>query len=465
MLKNFYQSYSQLLAHRFSLNSFLSILASSLLALPANNAKAAPSDFDGDGFSNPTTVTIVSSERLKWNIQGLAGEQELVGNFGKPGVHLMPGRYFSGGFSSPAFVSSDGTWNIDNLTQDVVITHGEAGATYIGGADVNGDGFDDLVTVNNRCQAEPATARALVGVGGSQRVIEKRLKSGSFVTTYTDTNGDGRDELCSLVPEGSRKQRTGVFTLTCFDLVSNKRTARSRVGRIFDTPLPIKHPGSGDWLALPKQRGGSIKVRIVSTQGKIIRKQVPFVGTGILLVGNYTNRSGDIEQLALHQGSSLQVYDIASRSITSIPSPAGIAVDEININSFDNDLQSCLCTTEGIRNFGGQCPKVDRNGCINRAIEDGTDTGFLHKGVSDTTGSVVNLFPANERPEDCQYLRADGSLFQEAVFAGIGNPNRPHWRPAQGGSCRTFPRPLVVSCKVNGQRNCWTVPDPCARID
>lgn len=99
-----------------------------------------------------------------------------------------------------------------------------------------------------------------------------------------------------------------------------------------------------------------------------------------------------------------------------------------------------------------------------RASTDG-GMGWLHKPVSDSTGSIVNLFPTQDRPSSCRYEQSNGSLITTGYHSGRGNGNREHIRPANRSRCSSFPSNLVVNCSIGGKRVCYKVPNPCQRYD
>ena len=55
-----------------------------------------------------------------------------------------------------------------------------------------------------------------------------------------------------------------------------------------------------------------------------------------------------------------------------------------------------------------------------------TTGGYVHKPVSESTHSVVNLFPVGERPSNCRYEDSSGNVFTTGYYAGIHNGNRVH---------------------------------------
>lgn len=109
--------------------------------------------------------------------------------------------------------------------------------------------------------------------------------------------------------------------------------------------------------------------------------------------------------------------------------------------------------------------KQGKNSCQGyRSSSDG-GMGWLHKPVSDSTGSIVNLFPTSDRPGACRYERSDGSLITDGRNYGRGNGNREHIRPASGGRCSGFPSNMVLNCSISGKRICYRIPNPCQRYD
>lgn len=110
-------------------------------------------------------------------------------------------------------------------------------------------------------------------------------------------------------------------------------------------------------------------------------------------------------------------------------------------------------------------PKGGINSCSSfRASTDGP-MGWLHKPVSDSTRSIVNLFPSSDRPTSCRYERSNGSLITNGYSSGIHNGFRTHIRPQGGGSCSRFPANMVLNCSIGGRRVCYRIPNPCQRYD
>lgn len=427
-------------------------------------AAAAPCDFDGDGKSEVSVVQIDDNKRLRWVTHNEIEEEELSPRFGRLGIHIAAADYLGNARSELGYIKSDGTWVIqtDSLQK---FTHGAAKATYLAGADIDADGRADALYHDNRCKAQRVTLHALTDPlsTSNRNNYSVRGGRGNLISTYADINGDGTDELCWLKPLRKNREFDGRFRLLCRDILHNTRIPSFVIRKVQDRPLPL-HMGTGqaDALVLIRKLNNKAVIRIKSAEGKLLARRVVLNGSGPILIGNYLHTE-DPQQVAIAQDTRLEVYDLSTKRVVTVPAPDGIKFDEINITHFDDNLDNCLCTTKTVRQ-NGRCI-VNANGCaVKRSLSDGPG-GWLHKPVSDNTGSIVNLFPAHEDPSDCRYLNPQGEVIQDAHYTGRSNPNRPTWRPAAGGRCSSFPPNTVVSCIINGQRNCWTIPDPCQRYD
>lgn len=91
--------------------------------------------------------------------------------------------------------------------------------------------------------------------------------------------------------------------------------------------------------------------------------------------------------------------------------------------------------------------------------------GFVHKPVSDSTGSIVDLFPSNQDPNNCVYLNKNGRKLASGFSSGRTNGFRETIRPSGGGSCSSFPKPLILRCSIDGKRVCHKIKQPCERFD
>ncbi|MEZ4754920.1 MAG: hypothetical protein R3A13_11555 [Bdellovibrionota bacterium] len=109
--------------------------------------------------------------------------------------------------------------------------------------------------------------------------------------------------------------------------------------------------------------------------------------------------------------------------------------------------------------------KKQTNACKNKQDVTDGNQGYLHKPVSDSTGSIVNLFTKGQRPSSCVYKTSKGKKITSGVFSGIQNGDRVHIRPANRARCSQFPKNLILECTLNGKRACWQHKNPCQRYD
>ncbi|MCB0317236.1 MAG: hypothetical protein KDD56_00660 [Bdellovibrionales bacterium] len=122
---------------------------------------------------------------------------------------------------------------------------------------------------------------------------------------------------------------------------------------------------------------------------------------------------------------------------------------EISLNFEDFDAKP--------QNQGISCSK-------NRPIRDGNG-GWLHKPVSDNTGSMVDLFPAELSPKSCVWYSKAGKKITGTYGYNRSNPNRVTVRPSNNKRCSSFPNNITLRCKVSNQNWCWKIPNPCTRYD
>lgn len=438
---------------------FNKYLLALILLLCSSSIHAAPTDFNGDGISDPSIVT--NSANLNWEsiINNIPTSVET--NFGQLGQHLCNANY-SGTTTQACTIRENGNWVVRVEGSGEVVTYGEDDATYISGGDYNGNGFADFAYSTKACSRKRSHFKVLLDPLGS--AVEKTFKAGkgNHFKTFADVNGDGKDDLCYAYPRVIRKVLTNKYRMKCKDVTTGSLVKSFNVGRLYNIPLRIKVPNNPDYILNHNNRRSRTRIKVFNVNGKIIASHA-FETKGDLVVGNYTNSDTGIEQIAMVNGTAGTVFDIASKTTGSKSFPQGIVIDDININSFTDDTNgTCYCTAKHIAK-NGKCPSP-ANSCVQRDITDGGGN-WLHKPVSESTGSLVNLFNPNDGVQDCSYENISGETISTAYFSGNTNPNRPTYRPNAGGRCSSYPSPLVVTCKVRGEKHCWTIPKPCTRYD
>ncbi|MCB0335295.1 MAG: hypothetical protein KDD62_03295, partial [Bdellovibrionales bacterium] len=213
----------------------------------ANSVFAAPNDFDGDGVSDPSVVLNQSS--LDWYSIFSGSEQSLTKSFGQLGNNLATGHYTGAKTSQPAHVNSSANWFILVGEDRVKIPSGSDQATYMAGADVDGDGKDDLMYYENACQRKKVVVHALLDpLNQTATTVSMTGGEGYNHSFYMDANGDTRDDFCWVTSRkraGTWSQRFRVF---CKDVLSDQRIAHFTLGKIYARPEPLKVPGAADML-------------------------------------------------------------------------------------------------------------------------------------------------------------------------------------------------------------------------
>lgn len=436
-----------------------------ILLIFAFNAFAAPGDFSGTGLSNPAVIE--AGDNLIWKE---FQNNELViidSGFGVLGNHLANADYTGDGKTEPAVIDNDGKWTVKTEAGESSFQHTTENALYIAGADFDGDDRADAAISTNSCSKKRSRTEILLNPLDSTTEISFKTGKGYDFKIFADVNGDGRDDLCFATPVLINRVLQKRFKIICKDVLSGEKIAKLNIGKLFEAPLPLKIKNQPDYFVLSRVRRGSTIVKIIDSHGKKITK-IKFKSKGTLLIGNYLHL--DSQQIILVGETNSFIYDHKTGLISEVSFPAGIPFDDININIFNDG--KCFCNSGDIIRNNGNCPIDGNNGNVDlgsvcevfRDVIDG-GYGWLHKPVSESTGSVVNLFPSGERPTACRYERADGSVFQDAFLSSYSNPDRATWRPVNGGRCATFPKPLIVSCALNGKKQCWEVEDPCQRYD
>jgi|GEM_PF-7082852 len=422
----------------------------------------APTDFNSDGISD--FASIKATNPLSWDTE------RGPSTFGSLGDHLASGDYNKNNKTNKAVITSNGTWK-SPLGE---FNFGDLTSLFISGADFDGDNGDDALIIDQNCRngRKQAYYRLNPFDSAASNTSIKVGTKGSFYS-YADVNSDGRDDLCWSRALKTQKEYNTKFLIKCIDVITNQKLASFRVPKLEGQFFPIKLDNNApDLFAIPVRNKVRKKYLIKNINGSTI-SSIMFRGNGIITVGNYSNLPG--EEIAFTNKDEKIIFNPLSNYIYKTAGSEDIVFDDININSFKK--LNCLCTSSKIKKYKG-CKKIvettptnptptQGNGQTCQRYEGITDGpgNWLHKPVSESTGSVVNLFNPNSRPTRCNYLDSNFNVFKSAYFSGDTNPDRPTWRPNGGGHCSSYPKPLIVSCDISGVNTCFNIPDPCVRYD
>lgn len=430
-----------------------------LLLLPALCA-AAPrqTDFDSDGTSDFTLVDIGSSGDLSWRAALSTGELGL-GTFGRSGDHLILSHW-----RDAAAPPELGVIQIDSASQQIAWTirlasgesvtalHGSASDTAVAGADFDGNGLSDGVSVGAR------------GKSWVWKIVPNML-SGSPGAASEVVFGGTIDEPFYFSLDGKRDWLAVLRRGRGRELVvraRNPQTGRQRripLGKrlgVTELPLPISSGNGPDLLALIDQSGVDTRILIKNARGRTVGRAIlPGVGTAV--AGDF---APDLpgEEVGIQTSQGFAIYNPAVRQSRSVLTSSGIPVDEININSFAQapgrpDPQPTLAP--------GVCSQGDPT--------DGNE-GFVWKPNSDTQFFAVVVLPSalTGRAVRVDTRSPDGSVINNLVGKGVGNGNRTAWQDFSltGAQYRNTFGSIAVHVELSsGACIEYQIANPAVRVD
>jgi len=317
------------------------------MAFGAATTAASPSDFDGDGKSDFTSVEILPDGALQFRARSLESNTLLdLGSLGTSGNHLSAAKWLEASKTTVGTVAQSGEalqWSVQQRSGETTTKpFGRAADTVVSGADLNGNGVADAVVVRasgRRLSWEVAydffstTPSAIALSFGFSNEIPLFIR------------GVGVDALASLSISPS-----GATALRIF----NTQTGKARRFRLVRAPLASRpHPlllsATTTGLAYTQTSSTSTNVYYQTLNPSQVAGEVVINASGTVVVGDFLPSEG--EEVAVHSGTTLFIHDRASNSVVEKQVDSGIAFDEININSFSS-------TTPPGNNGGGSPPSA-----------------------------------------------------------------------------------------------------------
>ena len=431
------------------------ILVASLCVAPI---LAAPLDWEGDGVSDPT---VVQSDLLNWLTVKGDSQLELAVGFGTSASILAPADYFGLGSAQPAYIERGGIWHVLNGT-DNTFQHGAARASYLAGADVDGDGRADAIYYTKSCENRPARYYVLRDVFGTPQNSTFMGGGGNQYTTFGDVDGNGTDEICWLKPGRSGLHLTGRFALTCKDALTGLRVKRFQVGRVFGQPLALKRAeGEPVYFAFPRFNRGKTWVKVIDVHGQAVVREISFLGQGSLVAFNSSATAPQL--LGFAAAGTLSLHDIDTGQHSTLPLPEGRPVSGFNTGYFGIPLDDCQCTSRKIAD-NGYCPSFGRLCKTYRPLHDGPG-GFEHNPEANIYPGFVDFLPSAVRATQCFYENIRGELISNTLYSGRSSDRRQVFHSYYIDSCTFMPSPYTLVCISGGNRVCWAITNACQYYD
>jgi hypothetical protein len=293
--------------------------------------RLAPADFDRDGLSD--FVLISSTDNvLSWSaVTGGGSTQQSLGDFGRLGFHISLGDWLGTGTPQPATVTTAGSkivWRILNNGGSTLKEFGATGETVVAGADFSGDGTVDASIVSKGTGGLNWRIHPALFTDSSAATID--FTFGRAVDNYFFANPDATNDLVASITDKGR----GSFLLRYY----NPKTLRATrmlvaknipASQLKKAPLPLKDATGKDMLLFYARRG-SVTFFSLFKGTKMPVETFKIKAAGEVLIGNYTADAG--EEVAVQTESGFLVFNPQTKVKSLINTPAGIAVDEVNIN-------------------------------------------------------------------------------------------------------------------------------------
>ena len=444
-----------------------------LLALsitPFAEAFAAPHDFDGDGVSDISIVSIQNGGTLQWRnfLVGSSSSEIAAESFGEAGNNLINAPWTSTTTSQIGIVSQDAEGNIvwkladgtANETQGK--TFGIKKNFVMSGGDFNGNGFADAAIVRgstfiiqtdffaNIAQQVKRSKRAKIAATELRMSLKRKGDIPFFASP------DGTSDWIAVLREVKRVP--GEYRVILRDPVSGQRRS-VKLGLVNGSkaPLPVRRTTGGDYLAFSSVSDGRTTLSFKDMTGATV-SSFTVDGDGEILVGEYSLQHTGYE-VAVQGDDVFTVVSPDAGPLGTINPPEGIAVDHVNITRFTED------------GSGGGGGSGGGNGSDEYLNPRDGGWGFLWKPESDSNGRLVILFPPQFTGQltSCDLVNSSGAVIETGQYAGSGNGQTPttpreHFRFSDPGG--KYPVNVVVRGNLkNGGSVNYIIDKPGSRID
>lgn len=343
------------------------------------------SDFNGEGFSDITLIQIENDSSLAWSAYTSTGSllPDVSITAGEAGNHLAIANWASKKVAQRGLISlgpDAALWTVIPETGTAISREfGGTADSLISGADFNGNGFADAAYVKKPLEGETTYQWRIKSdffkdLGGGARVKSKvqKINFGAVGEAFFYVNAEGKNDWIAVL--GARSGGVGSTVK-----LKNPLTGKSREFHVanFDydnvRPLRIRQKKNrADLLGLVSRTNGTTNIKFVDMRGRS-KGEATFDGEGEIIVGNFAAGRG--QEIAIQNSdNSFLIHNPVTLEQSTVALPAGIPIDDININSFDSNPTEPTCSDE------------------NLSPNDGTDK-FLWKPEGEHSGLLRVLWP------------------------------------------------------------------------
>lgn len=466
---------------KFSQFLFLPLLLSTLLPLSASAQSPVIGDYDGDGTSDMSVALVDRSLNTTAYLTRLSnGASPLFWTW--PGVAadaFASGRYFGDGKTYPAIVKVNSSetplqWNFkrpDNT--DLSLLYGFPGDSIPNhGPDFDGDGVSDIYVVKNGTpDFFPGFKVWYIALSGrpAPNVVRRVFGLTDDIVFGADINGDGADELVALRPSTYVWYSASVFATGIPDVIDNNQIAAVQWGLPGDIPLTpqdLNNDGHADYII--SRRIGINQFAYVR-YGSNTASVVPIgQATSIPMVGKFI--ANHVPKFAWHQRDTgfaaiRNSKDNLNIFRHGIPTNVIVRPDGTVVQPDDEGIVPRVASAPS----APEAPPASVAGC---AASPGTKNAFrgdgdLWKPHSESTGKVVVLLPRSYNGASLVVLGRNGNEVARAerTHCCQHNGGRMHWWLSRDRNQLRAHAPLTVRVQRGATTECRVVPDPTRRYE
>jgi hypothetical protein len=301
-----------------------------------NSATALPpTDFDGDGRSDLTTVTVGADQSLSWQSRDSAsGAARSLGNLGTSTdtpivARWLPGTASQIGVASLRSAGSIGLKILDSSGQVIERMFGVDGDLVVAGARFDGNETGDAAAIRlERNKAIWLIKNDLFVVGDA--VEPTRVEFGAAGDRVFFGSPGGGVDWIGVLRSGSNRRST----MRLRNLITGEIRTFNRWPGYASTgarPRPIRIPqdgGGADLFAFQITSARKTEIRVIDITGRAIAKH-SFAGTGVMTVGDYFEGPG--YEIAFQTDTLLSFYNPVNDELREVSRLGGSLVDEETI--------------------------------------------------------------------------------------------------------------------------------------